>query len=112
MAVDQSDMDGTVEVTIPVETVTYRVNGQERSGFIFKNTLRVAFQSGEVVTVPAPAVFTSLADFHVSGLNGADGVAAVNFTQPTGQIIWKFEVTPRSVENFDSPASIMDVSIP
>lgn len=112
MAVDQSDMDGTIEVTIPVEVVRYRFNGEIRHGYMFKNTLRVAFQSGETVMVPAPPAFTSLADFQVSGMTGADGLAAVNFTQSPGTLIWRFEVAPRDRDDFDNPASVTEVFNP
>ena len=111
MAVSQSDMDGVIEVTIPVDVVKYRFNGVERTGFTFKSTLRVEFQGGDVVMVPAPATFLSLPDFQVSG-NGPDGVVA-NFPQgSTNAVIWKFEVAPRERDDFDNPASLTNISVP
>ena len=112
MAVDQSDMDSPIEVTIPVELVNYRFGGEMRQGFIFKNTLRVAFQSGETCIVPAPPAFTALPDFQVSGFTGADGLAAVNFTQSPSAVIWRFEVAPRDRDDFDNPVSITNVFNP
>jgi len=111
MAVSQADMDGVIEVTIPVDVVKYRFNGVEREGFIFKNTLRVEFQGGDVVAVPAPMTFFSLPDFHVSS-SGPDGVVA-NFPQgSTNAVIWKFEVAPRERDDFDNPASLTNIAVP
>jgi len=104
-------MDGVIEVTIPVEVVKYRFNGVERTGFTFKSMLRVEFQGGDVVAVPAPPAFFSLPDFQVSAFTGPDGVVA-NFPTYTNAVIWKFEVDPRERDDFDNPASLTNIAMP
>ena len=112
MDINQSDMDGAIEVTIPVEVIRYKFGGETRHGYIFKNMLRVAFQSGETVMVPAPPGFTTLADFQVSSFTGADGLAAANFTQSPGTLIWKFEISPRDRDDFDNSVSLTELFNP
>lgn len=110
MAVDQSDMDGAVEVTIPVEVIRYKFNGETRHGYIFKNTLKVAFQSGESCVIPAPPAFTALPDFQASSFF-PDGVVG-EFLPGPGPLIWRFEVSPRDRDDFDNTISLTDISNP
>ena len=55
MTIDQGVLDGTLEITIPVQTTNYRApDGTLKSGLIFKGHLIVRFSDGTDVIIPNP----------------------------------------------------------